>query len=364
MTFLLIFLSFLPPTDVTALDKPNDAGSTISLTWNLSADDSLIDGYVIMKREASDGAGEYLKIGSTIRGVKAFEDENAQDGVPYEYVVAAVKNGELFVSVPSEPTVSSPQIFHSGRMNVLIAIAVFTLMLAYFVAKARSGKGLFIRKIAGLAAVEEAVGRATEMGKPILYVPGLGDIDWTATIASMNILGEVAKKIALYDTALIVPNRWSVTYTVSKEVVKEAFISEGRPEKFKEDYVRYLTEAQFGFAAAINGIIMREKPATNFFVGRFWAESLIMAETGSQAGSFQIAGTDSVLQLPFFVTACDYTLMGEELYAASAYLSREPLLLGSLKAQDYGKLIVLLILIFLTAFSFLNINLLGVLRVQ
>ncbi|KPL12869.1 hypothetical protein AMJ74_05990 [candidate division WOR_3 bacterium SM1_77] len=254
--------------------------------------------------------------------------------------------------------------FHSGRINVLVSIFIFTALVAYFVVSARTGRDLFIRKIAGLAAVDEAVGRATEMGRPILYVPGLGDIDWTATIASMNILGEVAKKIALYDSALIVPNRWSVTYIVAKEVVKEAFISEGSPEKFKEDYVRYLTEAQFGFAAAVNGIMMREKPATNFFIGRFWAESLIMAETGAQAGSFQIAGTDSVLQLPFFVTACDYTLMGEELYAASAYLSREPILLGSLKAQDYGKLIVLIILLGFTIISFFGINLLGALRVQ
>jgi len=33
--------------------------------------------------------------------------------------------------------------------------------------------------------------------------------------------------------------------------------------------------------------------------------------------------------------------MGEELYAASAYLSRDPLLLGSLRGQDLGKLVVI-----------------------
>ncbi len=362
MVFLYALLSILPPTALKATDKPNDAGSVINLTWTLSPDDASIDGYAIFRKGPDDTI--YTRIGSTIRGVPFFEDEGLDNGTEYQYIAAAIKNGDLVYSKPSNTASPSPQIFHSGRINVLVSILLFTAMLAYFVVKARTGKDLFIRKIAGLAAVDEAVGRATEMGRPILYVPGLGDIDWTATIASMNILGEVAKKIALYDSALIVPNRWSVTYTVSKEVVKEAFISEGSPDKFKEEYVRYVTEAQFGFAAAINGIMTRERPATNFFIGRFWAESLIMAETGAQTGAFQIAGTDSVLQLPFFVTACDYTLMGEELYAASAYLSREPILLGSLKAQDYGKLIVLLILLGFTAISFLGINLLGVLRVQ
>jgi hypothetical protein len=89
-----------------------------------------------------------------------------------------------------------------------------------------------------------------------------------------------------------------------------------------------------------------------------------MAETGAQTGAIQIAGSDSVLQLPFFVAACDYTLIGEELYAASAYLSREPLLMGSLKAQDYGKLIVFVILILFMLLSFFNINLLYLLEVQ
>jgi hypothetical protein len=360
--FVFALLAFLPPTSITATDKPNDAGSIINLNWILSPDDASIDGYAIFRKGSGDTT--YTRIGSTIHGVPFFEDEGVEDGVEYQYTVAAIKNGELAYSQPSNTVSSSPQVFHSGRINVLISILLFAAMLAYFVVKARTGKDLFIRKIAGLAAVDEAVGRATEMGRPILYVPGLGDIDWTATIASMNILGEVAKKIALYDSALIVPNRWSVTFTVSKEVVKEAFISEGSPDKFKEEYVRYVTEAQFGFAAAINGIMTREKPATNFFIGRFWAESLIMAETGAQMGAFQIAGTDSVLQLPFFVTACDYTLMGEELYAASAYLSREPILLGSLKAQDYGKLIVLIILLGFTVISFFGINLLGALRVQ
>jgi hypothetical protein len=54
-----------------------------------------------------------------------------------------------------------------------------------------------------------------------------------------------------------------------------------------------------------------------------------------------MAGTAMPSQLPFFVAACDYTLIGEELFAASAYLSRDPKQLGSLKGQDIGKLVFL-----------------------
>ena len=56
-----------------------------------------------------------------------------------------------------------------------------------------------------------------------------------------------------------------------------------------------------------------------------------------------VAGTAMPAQLPFFVAACDYTLIGEEFFAASAYLSGEPQQLGSLKGQDVGKLLTLVV---------------------
>ena len=87
--------------------------------------------------------------------------------------------------------------------------------------------------------------------------------------------------------------------------------------------------------------MMRERPAANIMMGAFYAESLLLAETGNAAGSIQIAGTAQPEQLPFFIAACDYTLMGEELFAASAYLSHEPLMLGGLKGQDFMKVLII-----------------------
>jgi len=252
----------------------------------------------------------------------------------------------ILLMIASEGSQSSGvQIFNIARLNILIALIIYGALLLWFIYHARKGKQLFIRKISGLDALDEAVGRATEMGKPILYVPGLATIDVISTIASMNILSQVAKKTAQYNTSLLVPNRDPVVYTVAREVVKEAYTDAGRPDAFNPDNVYFLTQDQFGYTSAVCGTMVRDKPATNLFIGYFWAESLVLAETGATTGAIQIAGTDSIFQLPFFIVACDYTLIGEELYAASAYLSREPLLLGSLKGQDWGKMIILVVLI-------------------
>jgi hypothetical protein len=133
--------------------------------------------------------------------------------------------------------------------------------------------------------------------------------------------------------------------SVEREIVREAYLEAGRPDAFRPDLIFYTTDSQFGYVAAVDGIIMRERPAANLYMGTFFAEALILGETGNIAGCMQIAGTDADTQLPFFITSCDYTLMGEELYAASAYLSRHPVLVAQLKGQDIGKSLLALILI-------------------
>jgi hypothetical protein len=115
----------------------------------------------------------------------------------------------------------------------------------------------------------------------------------------------------------------------------------GKPDLFKDDANFFITSDQFSYTAAVDGIMLRRKPAANFFMGSYFAESLLLTETGASTGAIQIAGTDSDHQLPFFVTTCDYTLIGEELYAASAYLSKEPIQVGTLRGQDLGKAFIL-----------------------
>ena len=274
-----------------------------------------------------------------------YVDAGMEDGIDHYYRVSAGAGEDESFSPVIGPVSSRPHWIDKTRINCLVAVVIFVTAIVYFVTSARGGKELFIRRLPGLDEVDNAVGRATEMGKPILYITGLSGISDVATIAAINILGEVAKKTAEYNTRLIVPCADPIVMAVEQEVVKEAYAEMGRPDAYNEDDVFYLTRSQFAYVAGVNGIMVRQRPATILYMGMFYAESLVLAETGASVGSIQIAGTDAVTQLPFFITSCDYTLIGEELYAASAYLSREPVLLGGLKGQDTVKLIVGILLI-------------------
>ncbi len=209
---------------------------------------------------------------------------------------------------------------------------------------ARRGRELFIRRIPGFSVLDEAVGRATEMGKPMLYSTGLSGLDIVG-LQSMSILSHVIKRAANYSTRVIVGLYDPILYTVAEEVARDAYTTAGVPEQFQPEDVRYLTSQQFAYASAIVGIQHRERPATAFYFGYFYAEALILAENGQMIGAIQIAGTPAITQIPFFLASCDYTIIGDEYYAASAYLSREPTLLGSLVGQDYSKLLIVGIVI-------------------
>ncbi|MCP4549953.1 MAG: hypothetical protein GY835_26140 [bacterium] len=230
----------------------------------------------------------------------------------------------------------------SDNVAALILFTLFSGVVLYQIGQARRGKELFIRRIAGLNAVEEAIGRSTELGRKVMFVPGIGTVGEVETLSALSVLKHVAKHCAEYGTPLEVPNKDPLTYAAAREAVKEAYLEAGRPDLFNEEMVPYLTYDQFAFTAQVTGKMVREKPAANFLIGSFFAESLLLAEAGQSTGAIQIAGTAQVAQLPFFVTTCDYTLIGEELYAASAYLSKDPVMLGCIKGQDIVKAIVLL----------------------
>ena len=336
---LLIFLVLVNQVELKAYDTPNDDGSSITLNW---PEDTLYNSYIIFK--ALDPEGEFEKI-CEVTDRTSYVDTNVAGGQDYYYQIEGRGADVVQSSGVVGPVRAVSHIFNTSRINIAVCIIVLFTAIIYYIRRARRGEALYIRKIPGITAMEEAIGRATEMGKPVLYVPGIMDIDEPETIASMSILGRVAEKTAEYGTPLYVPTSKAMVMSMAQQVVKEAAIRVGRPDWFNIDNVRYLTDDQFGYVSAVDGIMVREKPATNFYLGKFYAESLILAETGFSTGAIQIAGTALPDQLPFFVAACDYTLIGEELYAASAYLSQEPVQLGSLKGQDVGKLIFVIVVI-------------------
>jgi len=295
---------------------------------------------------------------ATFRETRDLEfSTNIENDISTQFKVIALDENRTVVGEAfSERITTRAKWFNTNRLNRFIALIIICGVILYFIGRAKKNKKIYLRPVAGLQAFEEAVGRATEMGRSVLFVPGIMDLDQVETISGLIILGHVAKMTARYEADLNVPVSRSLVMEAGRETVQASYISEGRPDLFTSDMVHYYTDDQFAFAAAVDGIMLREKPAAVFLQGKFFAESLIMAETGNSIGAIQIAGTGSPSQIPFFVTACDYTLIGEEFFAASAYLGDDPKLLGSIKGQDIVKAILMACLALGVLFETFNLH--------
>ena len=337
-----------------AAKAPKDSdGLFLVLEWTASTTPAA---WAVLRRPAGS-EGDWTVSTSTLPGgTETYSDKVTEDPQveppldAYEYklvaldallpegsdaaaILAAGTASETFVGQP----VATILRLSLGPIVLLLLIIAVGVLMYVFTEMARRGKEIYIRRIPGIDAIEEGIGRATEMGKPVLYVPGIDELQDIQTIASVLILGQVSKKVAEYQSELIVSCCIPIVREVADEVVRAGFFQAGHPDAYRPENTRFISSEQFAFCAGTNGIIYREKPATNIYLGRFFAESLILAETGFVNKSIQIAGTAEATQLPFFIAACDYTLIGEELFAVSAYLSGDPRLVSSLKASDWIK---------------------------
>ncbi|MGI6163516.1 MAG: DUF6754 domain-containing protein [Bacillota bacterium] len=231
-----------------------------------------------------------------------------------------------------------------GAISGLITTLILTGLTFYWITAARSGRPIPpIRKLPGLDALQEAVGRATEMGRAVMLAnrrDGLGDVE---TFALWGYLSHVATLAAQYDTRFINLTGSHLVLAVNEEIIRQSYLEAGRPDAFNRDDCRYFPSSQWPWSSHCAGIIKRERPSAILWVGSWSGEASILPEAGAQIEAIQIAACTTTGQLPFFIASCDYVLMSGEVYAASAYLSKEPVMTGTIVAEDWAKLILIVI---------------------
>lgn len=253
--------------------------------------------------------------------------------------------------------------FHVARSLSLAFLLLCCGIIYYRIRQQRRGAPLpWMKPIAALTAIDEAIGRATEMGRPIHFSPGVGGIvdeEAGQVLAGLQFLGYLAEQAGRYHIPLIATMRNPVVHTMAEEIAREGFTRAGAPEEFTPETVRFLSDAQFAYAAGVLGIFKRERPAANVMIGAWFAESMMLAEAAANIGAISIGGTARLFQIPFLVVTCDYCLIGEEIFAGGAYLAKERVQLGSLMGQDICKLLCAVILVAGTVLATAGVTVMG-----
>jgi hypothetical protein len=235
----------------------------------------------------------------------------------------------------------------AGRVfefSMLVAFVTLTLVLISRARKYRKYRP--IRSIPALDAVKEAVGRCTEMGRPIHWTAGdtarLASDSAPQVIAGLTILSYVAGLAAEYKVPLICTVGGEAgggpdIIPLIEQTVRDAYTAKGVPADYKQENIRFISgeRAVYGLTAAVEAV--RNKVGANIMTGALAASVFMIAEQLHATGAITISGTGRSVMIAPLVCVSDYVLIGEELFAAGAKLSQEPDQLGSIFAQDLAK---------------------------
>ena len=231
--------------------------------------------------------------------------------------------------------------FRSGYISSSIFFIVSVTIIGLSIYLTMKGKiNPKIRRLPAIDAIDEAIGRCAEMGKPLHYCPGIGDISNRDTIPGMAICAYVARKCAELSVRFIFTFMHATVQPVAIDMIKESYQMAGVPDEFNPDDIIWLSPRQFAFATGLVGLLSRERPGASILLGNYAAESLICTEAGFRAGAIQIAGCTNSYQIPYFAVTCDYVLISEELQTAGVYISRVPEQIGTIQGQDYIRLVI------------------------
>ncbi|MBD3173084.1 hypothetical protein GF326_11490 [Candidatus Bathyarchaeota archaeon] len=234
-----------------------------------------------------------------------------------------------------------------GRVMTFLLMVIFFVLMYYFMVLNKDEQ-YTIRTMPALEAVSEAVGRAAEMGRPVLWTPGMSGAlnnsnqgpQVLAAISILQYVTEECVKAGVHIQAIMpLPDALPLV----EETMRTAYLREGKPEEFDPSEQITFISQQSPYLTGVLGYMNREKPASNILVGGFYYESVVIGEAGNHVGAMQIGGTNNTHQMPFLVATCDYMLLAEELFAAGAAISQNRDMLGSIKGEDYMKIILMAI---------------------
>jgi hypothetical protein len=207
-------------------------------------------------------------------------------------------------------------------------ILVFNVMLR--------GRWPVLRNLPGYESVRSDVDASVEAGTRVHMALGEGQIIGVgaeAELAGLAALGKIAQAASVSDRPPVATSSDGVTSILAQDVMYSTYRQMRVEERFDHDLGRLAGLGPAGYTAGAMITPREERVSATFLIGAMGAEAALIADTGAQRGSVTAAVTDPVGQAAVFATT-DNPLLGEELFAAGAYLKVNTAHAASLQAQD------------------------------
>ncbi len=221
----------------------------------------------------------------------------------------------------------------------LITLTLTFGLLTYYLWLGTKGKRFSIRKLPVLDEINDIIGRATEMGRPVMYCDGSSPKSVAAAdaVVGYSVLSHIAKACARCEVRLLTVTGNSPNLVLLQSIVHGAYLAEDKSKSYRDEDICFVSEQHAAAAGALWGIMSREKIAGFISMNPSGIMGVTIMEQANRVGAVQVCGAASSGSFPDVALCADYFLLGEELFSATAYLSQDSVQLGTISGQDAVK---------------------------
>lgn len=222
-------------------------------------------------------------------------------------------------------------------MMIALGLLILTTVLLFGGIVLRRRFPTAFRPIEAYERLNRAVGLAVESGTRLHISLGRGNLFTTrgaSALAGLAMLRKLTERTSLSDRPPLVTSGDASLAILSQDTLQSGYRAAAAEDQYRFSTGRLTGFTPFSYAAGALPVTRDENVSTNVFIGDFGTESALLAEAAERGNSTLIAASDNLsAQSVFYATAQD-PLIGEELFAAGAYVGAGATHEASLIVQD------------------------------
>ena len=250
-----------------------------------------------------------------------------------------------------------PDLLSVEGLGLAFVIIFFVLMLIFAAAGRKRPTSIF-RPIPAFNRLVRALGLAVEAGQRLHVSLGWGGIFGLrggSALVGLSVLNRMARIAAISDRPPVATSGEGTTALLSQETISASQRFLGEQVGLTPAAGQLTGVTPFSYAVGTFPLIRNQQVSANFLAGHFGVEAALITDAAERNGSLSLGGSDNLSgQAVLFASAIE-PLIGEELYASSAYLQAGNLHVASLRAQDAFRWIVVLAIIAGAVLKFLGV---------
>ncbi len=230
----------------------------------------------------------------------------------------------------------------------LLSILFGVLVVVFFIMFRGGRRRPRFRAIPAFSLLRGQMGRAIESGRDLHVSIGTGGVsgdDTATTLAGLAVAEYLADEAAASGIAPTVTTSDPTSALLAEDAVRRPYVRQGNLSDFPRGAARLPALNSTQYAAATMDLLNHEPVLTNIMSGTFGSEAALIDQAANNNDLPQLFGGADPRALAVMSTSTDNILMGEEMFAAKAYLRAQPLHLASLRAADVVRIVIVVLII-------------------